>query len=347
MSLQDAYQIFDQVAEALADGHRQGVAHLSLQPENIILGPAGAVLINTNTAQLHKLAGPAGATNGGTEYYSPEQRAGAAGDAASDIYALGTILYEMLTGRHPGVGTFQTTSEIRPEADEAVDVLIARARAIDPTKRYRSVDEMRQETQRLWGRSRAGRPDHYLRRGLVLTSELYSRLVSWSGILALIALLLLYIGVFEAWSGLAALKGIARLAVLTLVGSLAASVVGYYIIRETARVRGLGSLVPAGRGMGAIFGALIALWWFRITDWGQSTSLQALDVGDFIGYGFIVLMISVIFTVLFIELMRGIAGQVDRRWHRYRTVFYTSYLLLCVVILLLALLRLPQGISFF
>ena len=132
-----------------------------------------------------------------------------------------------------------------------------------------------------------------------------------------------------------------------LVGSLAASVVGYYIIRETAHVRGLGSLVPAGRGMGAIFGGLIALWWFRITDWGQSTSLQALDVGEFIGYGFLVLMIAVIFTVLFIELMRGIAGQVDRRWHRYRTVFYTSYLLLCVVILLLALLRLPQGIAFY
>ena len=197
MSLQEAYQIFDQVAEALADGHRQGVAHLSLQPENIILGPparySSTPTPRSSTNWRARLAPRAAELN-----TTPRNSAPVPGDAASDIYALGTILYEMLTGRHPGVGTFQTTSEIRPEADEAVDVLIARARAIDPTKRYRSVDEMRQETQRLWGRSRAGRPDHYLRQGLVLTSELYSRLVSWPGILALIALLLLYIGVFEA-----------------------------------------------------------------------------------------------------------------------------------------------------
>jgi hypothetical protein len=302
------------------------------------------MLINYGIAQLLKLASPAGTSTNGTEYQAPEQRAGALGDAASDIYALGTILYEMLTGHHPGVGTFQTASEIRPEADEAVDVLIARARAIDTTQRYRTVDDMRQEVQRLWGHAHLNRPNLYFRRSLVWTSKLYSRLDSWHGILALTALLLLYVGAFEIWGGLIALRGLARLAFLILVSSLATSIVDYYIIRETARVYGLGSLVPAGRGMGAIFGALIAFWWFRITDWGQAISLQSLDSVDFIGYVFIALMLSVIVTVIFIELMRGIADRADRWWHRYRTAFYSSYLILCLLMVLLAWLRWPQGL---
>jgi serine/threonine-protein kinase len=109
----EAMQFAGQIAEALEVGHRQGALHLDLQPNNIVLGTQGAILVDYGYSRLARLIRSSGrlAQADRSDYQSPEQLAGKEGDEASDIYALGTILYEMLTGHTPGVGSFQPPSE--------------------------------------------------------------------------------------------------------------------------------------------------------------------------------------------------------------------------------------------
>ncbi|MFN3671628.1 MAG: protein kinase domain-containing protein [Bosea sp. (in: a-proteobacteria)] len=94
-----------QIAVALADIHRQGAVHLDLKPQNIILAPHGAVLLDFGLArhvELPDLLGEESDVPMGTAaYISPEQVLGERSDMASDIFALGCILYQLATGEEP------------------------------------------------------------------------------------------------------------------------------------------------------------------------------------------------------------------------------------------------------
>ncbi len=94
-----------QVAAALISLHRQKVAHLDLKPENVILSPRGAVLIDfglARHAELPDLLGEESSLPMGTAaYMAPEQVLGDRTDTASDIFALGCILYQLATGIEP------------------------------------------------------------------------------------------------------------------------------------------------------------------------------------------------------------------------------------------------------
>jgi len=102
---QTAFQILWQIADALAYAHRQGFVHRDIKPENIMFrGDGTAVLTDFGIA---KAAGAAstltktGTTIGSPHYMSPEQAKGQTTDGRSDIYSLGAVFYEMLTGRPP------------------------------------------------------------------------------------------------------------------------------------------------------------------------------------------------------------------------------------------------------
>ena len=108
-----ALRIATQIAEALARAHSAGVVHRDLKPENVMLTPDGLVkVLDFGIAKLEEWAShPDGATAtaatqagvvlGTTEYMSPEQARGLAVDFRSDLFALGVLISELVTGRHP------------------------------------------------------------------------------------------------------------------------------------------------------------------------------------------------------------------------------------------------------
>jgi len=148
------------IADALDYIHRHGVVHRDLKPENIMIDDEDRVkLIDFG------IAGQAGSkrltftklteTMGTPEYISPEQVKGKRGDGRSDIYALGVMLYEMLTGRPPfqGPNPFVIMNdrllnnpipprEIDPSISPALQEIIYRALERDPKNRYASAHEM-------------------------------------------------------------------------------------------------------------------------------------------------------------------------------------------------------------
>jgi serine/threonine-protein kinase len=160
LSQDRALKIAIGVAEALEYIHSQGVVHRDLKPENIMMDSADRVkLIDfgiASEAGARRLTfGKLSQVMGTPDYISPEQVKGKRGDARSDIYALGIMLYEMLTGKTPfsGNNPFVVMNsrlvnhpapprEIDPEISPQLQEIIYRALERDPKHRYASAREL-------------------------------------------------------------------------------------------------------------------------------------------------------------------------------------------------------------
>ncbi|MEY2457718.1 MAG: eukaryotic-like serine/threonine-protein kinase [Acidimicrobiaceae bacterium] len=153
MPLDAAIAIAREAADALAYAHDQGIIHRDIKPENILLSAGHPMIADFGVARAIDLAGVRQLTRKGMAapgtpaYMSPEQLLGTAPiDQRSDIYSLGCVLYEMLTGRPPfaGEGGFAnrftapppSPSTWRRNLPAALDAIVARALAIDPKDRY-------------------------------------------------------------------------------------------------------------------------------------------------------------------------------------------------------------------
>ncbi|MCI0601457.1 protein kinase [bacterium] len=161
LSLLNAYQILSQICDGLEAAHSQGVVHRDLKAQNILIGPSGQIkIIDFGLARSVHLEGmtATGLIMGTPEYMAPEQVAGKHVDERADIYALGVILFEMLTGRVPFTGDsaiavgFQQLKDsppsprsINPQIPEEVERIILKALEKNPIQRYRTVDEMRKD----------------------------------------------------------------------------------------------------------------------------------------------------------------------------------------------------------
>jgi len=161
LSLLNAYQILLQMCNGLEAAHSQGVVHRDLKSQNVMVGPTGQIkIIDFGLARSVHLEGmtATGLIMGTPEYMSPEQVSGKHVDERADIYALGVILFEMLTGRVPFTGDsaiavgFQQMKDpppsprsINPQIPEEVEKIILKALEKNPIHRYRNVDELRKD----------------------------------------------------------------------------------------------------------------------------------------------------------------------------------------------------------
>ena len=153
-----ALELTAQIAEGLGYAHERGVIHRDVKPGNIMVMADGRVKITDfGIARLHGADArtQTGLLLGSPRYLSPEQVLGRAADARVDLFALGVILYEMMTGRSPFSGsdvqsvmyqvihhTPASPGLLNPALPALVDLIVARALAKAPDARYQNAAEM-------------------------------------------------------------------------------------------------------------------------------------------------------------------------------------------------------------
>lgn len=137
----EAIALLGQVADALDVAHAAGIVHRDVKPHNILLEGERAYLTDFGLA---KALGDSGVLSGASvvgtiEYMSPEQWRGEQVGPAADVYSLGCVLYESLTGVVPYA---RRAGDVEPQMPQGLDTVIERAVAKDPAERYATAGEL-------------------------------------------------------------------------------------------------------------------------------------------------------------------------------------------------------------
>src|SRR5437773_6615444 len=160
MDVLEAKRIFSQLASALSYAHEQGIIHRDVKPVNVLMDHAGRPILS-DFGIAKALAGSKeltrqGAGVGTPEYMSPEQCQGGPVDGRADIYALGVMLFESLTGRTPFRGNNYPAlahshiyeappnpRSINANISVAIESIILKALMKNPLQRFQTAREMR------------------------------------------------------------------------------------------------------------------------------------------------------------------------------------------------------------
>ncbi|MFN2545009.1 MAG: Stk1 family PASTA domain-containing Ser/Thr kinase [Actinomycetota bacterium] len=163
-----AVEVLLQMLAALDHAHRRGIVHRDVKPENALVTPDGVVKV-ADFGLAHALAESRvtqspGTVTGTVQYLAPEQIHGEPADPRTDLYAVGIVAYELLTGHAPFTGetslavaykhlsqSVPPPSQEAPEVPAQLDRIVLRATAKDPEDRPRSAAEMRGDLQAITG----------------------------------------------------------------------------------------------------------------------------------------------------------------------------------------------------
>lgn len=143
-NIEPAVMLLKQIGSALSYAHRQGVVHRDLKPGNVLLDEEGNGYLSdfgiaTRLADSSETRQPLSSS---PAYLAPEELEGRPLSSLSDIYSLGLLTFELLTGQGPPLDApLPAVHEIQPKLSPNVDRVIAKATAEDPAMRFRSVDE--------------------------------------------------------------------------------------------------------------------------------------------------------------------------------------------------------------
>ncbi|MGW5074380.1 Stk1 family PASTA domain-containing Ser/Thr kinase [Rhodococcus sp. NPDC004095] len=176
MAPRRAMEVIADVCAALDFSHRNGIVHRDIKPANIMINRSGAVkvmdfgiarAISDSSSPMTQTA----AVIGTAQYLSPEQARGEQVDARSDVYSLGCVLFEVLTGEPPFKGDSPVAvayqhvredpalpSSVNPDIPRELDSVILKAMSKNPANRYQSAAEMRGDLVRVLGGQRPSAP---------------------------------------------------------------------------------------------------------------------------------------------------------------------------------------------